>query len=335
MAERYPALVRRDRGLRARDRLARLRARADLRRQPRGVSRRSARAKRAIEDAAGVRVCGYRAPSYSITARSLWALDILIEEGYQYDASIFPIHHDRYGIAASPRHAYRIWRQHGSLWELPGSTVRLGGVNLPVAGGGYFRLLPYAWTKWGIDRVNRREGQPVVFYLHPWEIDQRPAAYRAAEADARASLRQSRADRSAARAAARRLQVRRNFRGQSDRAARGRVGRIVFRSTEHWMAFDKRESRPVGAAMGRVRQQSPRGKLLPPGVLGDGLQQGVRPRYALSGGGKRRPDCRYPAARRLQEPLSAPVQRLAALCELRRRRRGHARGRARAGRRGD
>jgi polysaccharide deacetylase family protein (PEP-CTERM system associated) len=129
------------------------------------------RSKRAIEAAAGVQVFGYRAPSYSITAQSLWALDVLIEEGYQYDASIFPIHHDRYGIASSPRHAYRIWRRHGSLWELPGSTVRLGGLNLPVAGGGYFRLLPYAWTKWGIDRVNRTEGQPVVFYLHPWEID--------------------------------------------------------------------------------------------------------------------------------------------------------------------
>ena len=131
------------------------------------------RAKRVIEAAAGTPVVGYRAPSYSVTARSLWALDILIEEGYEYDASIFPIHHDRYGIASSPRHAYRIWRRHGSLWEIPGSTIRLAGVNLPVAGGGYFRLLPYAWTKWGIDRVNRREGQPVMFYLHPWEIDQR------------------------------------------------------------------------------------------------------------------------------------------------------------------
>ena len=130
------------------------------------------RSRRAIEAAAGVAVVGYRAPSYSVTARSLWALDILIEEGYQYDASIFPIHHDRYGIASSPRHVYRVWRRQGSLWEIPGSTVRLAGVNLPVAGGGYFRLLPYAWTKWGIDRVNRREGQPVVFYLHPWEIDQ-------------------------------------------------------------------------------------------------------------------------------------------------------------------
>ena len=129
------------------------------------------RAKHVIEAAAGTRVVGYRAPSYSVTARSLWALDILIEEGYEYDASIFPIHHDRYGIASSPRHVYRVWRRQGSLWEIPGSTVRLAGLNLPVAGGGYFRLLPYAWTKWGIDRVNRREGQPVVFYLHPWEID--------------------------------------------------------------------------------------------------------------------------------------------------------------------
>jgi polysaccharide deacetylase family protein (PEP-CTERM system associated) len=129
------------------------------------------RAKRAIETAARVPVVGYRAPSYSITARSLWALDILIEEGYLYDASIFPIYHDRYGIASSPRHPYRVWREQGSLWELPGSTARLAGFNLPVAGGGYFRLLPYAWTRWGIDRVNRIEGQPVVFYLHPWEID--------------------------------------------------------------------------------------------------------------------------------------------------------------------
>jgi polysaccharide deacetylase family protein (PEP-CTERM system associated) len=129
------------------------------------------RAKRAIEIAANTPVVGYRAPSYSVTTQSLWALDVLIEEGYQYDASIFPIHHDRYGIASSPRHPYRVWRRHGSLWELPGSSARVAGINLPVAGGGYFRLLPYAWTKWGIDRVNRQEGQPVVFYTHPWELD--------------------------------------------------------------------------------------------------------------------------------------------------------------------
>ncbi|HET9831554.1 MAG TPA: XrtA system polysaccharide deacetylase [Vicinamibacterales bacterium] len=128
-------------------------------------------ARRAIEDAAGQAVMGYRAPSYSVIQPSLWAIDILIEEGYAYDASIFPIHHDRYGMPGSPRHPYELKRDSGSLLELPGSTVRLGGVNLPIAGGGYFRQFPYIWTKWGIDRVNRVERQPVVFYLHPWEID--------------------------------------------------------------------------------------------------------------------------------------------------------------------
>jgi polysaccharide deacetylase family protein (PEP-CTERM system associated) len=129
------------------------------------------RAKRLLEDTAGVRIGGYRAPSYSITARSLWALDILIEEAYWYDASIFPIRHDRYGIPDSPRQTYSIERSAGTLTEVPGSTVRVGPVNLPVAGGGYFRILPYAWTRWGIGRLNRHEQQPAVFYLHPWEID--------------------------------------------------------------------------------------------------------------------------------------------------------------------
>ena len=128
-------------------------------------------ARRAIEDAAGQPVTGFRAPSYSVIQSSLWAIDILIEEGYAYDASIFPIHHDRYGIPESPRHPYELKRNAGSLLELPGSTVRLGRVNLPIAGGGYFRQLPYMWTKWGIERVNGIERQPVVFYLHPWEID--------------------------------------------------------------------------------------------------------------------------------------------------------------------
>ena len=128
-------------------------------------------ARNAIEDAAGQPVIGYRAPSYSVIQSSLWAIDILIEEGYAYDASIFPIHHDRYGIPESPRHPYELKREGGSLLELPGSTVRIGSVNLPIAGGGYFRQLPYMWTKWGIERVNRVERQPVVFYLHPWEID--------------------------------------------------------------------------------------------------------------------------------------------------------------------
>jgi len=129
------------------------------------------RAKALLEDASGRPVLGYRAPSYSITPRSLWALDVLIEEGYRYDSSIFPIRHDRYGIPVSDRRPYRIDRPSGGLMEVPGSTTRLGPMNLPVAGGGYFRILPYRWTRWGIARVNERENRAAVFYLHPWEID--------------------------------------------------------------------------------------------------------------------------------------------------------------------
>jgi polysaccharide deacetylase family protein (PEP-CTERM system associated) len=128
-------------------------------------------AKIVLEQTSGRPVIGFRAPSYSIVESSLWALDILIEEGYAYDASIFPIHHDRYGIPGAERHAHVIRRPKGTLVEMPGSTTRIGGVNLPVAGGGYFRLLPYAWTRWGIGRVNRLERKPVVFYMHPWELD--------------------------------------------------------------------------------------------------------------------------------------------------------------------
>jgi polysaccharide deacetylase family protein (PEP-CTERM system associated) len=129
------------------------------------------RSKDVLEQIAGQRVEGYRAPSFSITSESLWALDILIEEGFRYDASIFPIRHDRYGIPDSPRHPYVLPRATGALVEVPGSTARLGPANLPVAGGGYFRLLPYGWTRWGITRLNERERRPAVFYLHPWEVD--------------------------------------------------------------------------------------------------------------------------------------------------------------------
>ena len=129
------------------------------------------RAKAILEDASGRRVIGYRAPSYSITPRSLWALDILIEEGYAYDSSIFPIRHDRYGIPVSDRRPYRIDRAGRSIIEVPASTARLGPLNFPVAGGGYFRILPYRWTQWGVNRVNETEGRPAIFYLHPWEID--------------------------------------------------------------------------------------------------------------------------------------------------------------------
>lgn len=128
------------------------------------------RSKQVLEDAGGGPVLGYRAPSYSVIEKSLWALDVLIDAGFVYDASIFPIHHDRYGIPSAPRHPYRIERASGSIWEIPPSTVRCFGANLPVAGGGYFRLLPYGLFRWSLRRVNA-EGLPAVFYMHPWEID--------------------------------------------------------------------------------------------------------------------------------------------------------------------
>jgi polysaccharide deacetylase family protein (PEP-CTERM system associated) len=127
-------------------------------------------AKTALESVTGVPILGFRAPSYSIVASSLWALDVLVEEGYVYDASIFPIHHDRYGIPDAARHPHLLTRDAGDLLEVPASTVRIAGLNVPVGGGGYFRLLPYTWTRWGIRRVNH-EGRPAVFYVHPWELD--------------------------------------------------------------------------------------------------------------------------------------------------------------------
>jgi polysaccharide deacetylase family protein (PEP-CTERM system associated) len=127
--------------------------------------------KRLLEDLSGQPVSGYRAPSYSITKASLWALDVLVEEGYEYDTSIFPIHHDRYGIPDAPRHVHLLERKNGPIIEVPPSTVRLAGVNVPIGGGAYFRLFPFEWTRWGIERVNGVEGKPVMFYLHPWEVD--------------------------------------------------------------------------------------------------------------------------------------------------------------------
>lgn len=129
------------------------------------------RSRALLQNLSGQPVDGYRAPSFSITRRSLWALDVLVEEGYTYDASIFPVRHDRYGIPDAPRHAYRVNRPAGPLTELPPSTATLAGQNLAVAGGGYFRLLPYAWTRWGINRLNAVEHRPAIFYLHPWEVD--------------------------------------------------------------------------------------------------------------------------------------------------------------------
>jgi polysaccharide deacetylase family protein (PEP-CTERM system associated) len=129
------------------------------------------RVKGVLEDAIGARVRGYRAPTYSVTRRSLWAHEILVEEGFAYSSSIFPIVHDRYGIPDYPRFPQRLSVAGGTLWEFPLTTVRVGGRNLPIAGGGYLRLLPVKAIAAGLSWVNDREKQPAIVYLHPWEID--------------------------------------------------------------------------------------------------------------------------------------------------------------------
>lgn len=148
-----------------------------------------------LQDAVGRPVVGYRAPSFSITARSLWAYEILAEEGFRYSASVFPIHHDIYGMPGAPRAPHVVGQPVSSvvaaganpsgvaaglqlrgtdrsgILEVPSSTVRLFGQNLPVGGGGYLRILPYAWTRWGIRRLNSVDRLPAMVYMHPWEID--------------------------------------------------------------------------------------------------------------------------------------------------------------------
>jgi polysaccharide deacetylase family protein (PEP-CTERM system associated) len=120
-----------------------------------------------IEQSGGQKVLGYRAPSFSITAENPWALDILHEEGLKYDSSIYPIRHPRYGMRESPLDPYEI---RPGLLEFPLATSRWAGMRVPVAGGGYFRIFPYFFIRWGLRRINR-EGRPFVFYLHPWEFD--------------------------------------------------------------------------------------------------------------------------------------------------------------------
>lgn len=125
----------------------------------------------AIEQAASVRVQGYRAPTWSITSQSLWALDILAEEGFRYDSSIYPIHHDLYGVPGGQRYPYHHSCQNGRpLLEFPPTTARVGNMNIPAAGGGYLRLFPMFFTDW-VFRQYETCGKPLVVYLHPWEID--------------------------------------------------------------------------------------------------------------------------------------------------------------------
>lgn len=129
------------------------------------------RSRELLEDITGERVTGYRAASYSITSQSRWALDILAEEGFTWDSSIFPVRHDTYGMPGSPETPYRLTTDEGNqLVEFPLSTLRLGCQRLPIAGGGYFRFYPFWFSRWGLKTINKR-GEPFIFYLHPWEID--------------------------------------------------------------------------------------------------------------------------------------------------------------------
>ncbi|MCO6441164.1 MAG: DUF3473 domain-containing protein [Nitrococcus mobilis] len=129
-----------------------------------------ARAKGILEDCAGVRVIGYRAPSFSINERTPWAMDCLLETGHRYSSSLYPIAHDHYGSPQAPRWPFKP-RPGREFLELPMATLRLAGRNWPAAGGGYFRLLPYAFSRWSLRRINRCDERPFIFYLHPWEID--------------------------------------------------------------------------------------------------------------------------------------------------------------------
>lgn len=126
------------------------------------------RARCILEDIGGVAVRGYRAPSFSIGHGNLWAFDVLAEAGYTYSSSVYPVRHDHYGMPDAPRFPYRV---ASGLLEIPVTTTQVFGRNLPAGGGGYFRLAPYALSRWAIQRVNAIDGRPAIFYLHPWEID--------------------------------------------------------------------------------------------------------------------------------------------------------------------
>lgn len=125
-------------------------------------------AKAILEDITGRDVRGYRAPSFSVGAANPWAFDAIAEAGYRYSSSIYPIRHDHYGMPDGPRFAHEV---RPGLLEIPVATVRLFRSNWPAGGGGYFRLLPYALSRWSIRRINAHERQPAMFYFHPWELD--------------------------------------------------------------------------------------------------------------------------------------------------------------------
>lgn len=141
-------------------------------------------AKAVLEDIGGVDVRGYRAPSFSIGKQNPWAHEVLLEAGYEYSSSIYPVVHDHYGVPDAPRFPYK---HESGLFEIPITTVHALGRNWPAGGGGYFRLLPYPMSRWCIRRVNEQDRRPAIFYFHPWELD--PEQPRVAEASAKSRFR--------------------------------------------------------------------------------------------------------------------------------------------------
>lgn len=125
-------------------------------------------AKKLLEDLSGLQVKGYRAPSYSIGKANLWAHEELEEAGYVYSSSVYPVHHDLYGFPEAPRHMFRCREK---LLEIPITTLPVGKHNIPIGGGGYFRLYPYKFSQWAFRSINKNEQRPAIFYFHPWEID--------------------------------------------------------------------------------------------------------------------------------------------------------------------
>jgi len=197
--------------------------------------RRDTRAARdVIEQAGGVRVLGYRAPTWSITKDCLWALEILAEEGFQYDSSIYPIHHDLYGVPHAQRFAYTHTLSQGRLLrEFPPATVRLGKWNFPAAGGGYLRIFPLAYTQWVFRQFETKDRQPVVVYFHPWEID--PAQPRLGEKKLKSRFRHY------------------TNLGKMESRLRSLLKRYPFQSFRDLLGAEQREVRePVDAQAGRA-----------------------------------------------------------------------------------
>lgn len=145
-----------------------------------------AKSRKVIEDTSGQAVTGYRAPSFSIDQRTPWAFEVLAEQGYTYSSSVAPIAHDHYGWRAAPRFAFRPLAD-APLIEIPVTTAEIAGRRLAAGGGGFFRVLPYAFSRWAIGQVNNRDQRPGVFYFHPWEVD--PDQPRVADAPLRSNLR--------------------------------------------------------------------------------------------------------------------------------------------------